>query len=394
MKSIVQEKADQTIGILQEKDIDLWITFVRETTAGGDPVLPLIYGSTLTWQSILAFTKTGERIAIVGRLDADTTAQLGVYDTIIPYDKALSPHLIDLLNRLDPHKIAINYSTDDVLADGLSHGMFLILHGYLEGSPFENRLVSAAPVLSALRGRKSGTEIMRLRAAIATSLEMIETTFNHVQPGMTEKEISAYMHGLVSEQGLSLAWDKNHCPIVDTGPDSPIGHAQPTDLEVQRGQILHLDFGVKQDGYCADVQRMAYFLKAGESAPPVEVQRGFETVVTAIQAAVAAIRPGITGQEIDQISREIVIGAGFPEFPHAVGHHLGRLAHDGGGILGPTWEKYGNLPLENLEAGQVFTVEPSLVLPGYGMIGVEEDVLVTEDGAKYLGQPQTELVLL
>ncbi len=211
---------------------------------------------------------------------------------------------------------------------------------------------------------------------------------------MTEKEISAFMHGLVSERGLTLAWDQEHCPIVDTGPESPVGHARPTDLQVQRGRVLHLDFGVEQDGYCADVQRMAYFLEAGESAPPVEVQRGFEIIVTAIQAAVEAMQPGVTGQEIDQISRKIVTEAGFPEFPHAVGHHLGRLAHDGGGILGPTWEKYGNLPFEKLEAGQVFTVEPSLVLPGYGMIALEEDVLVTEHGAEYLGRPQTELVLL
>ena len=327
-------------------------------------------------------------------MDADTTAQLGVYECIIPYDKAISPHLLALLDRLNPREIAANYSTDDFLADGLSHGMYQNLLGYLEGTPFAGRLISAGNVLAALRGRKSPAEINHLKAAIATSLEIIDQTFKHVQPGMSEIEISAYMQSQVKKRDLQLAWDADHCPIVDTGADSPIGHARPTEQQVQRGQTLHVDFGVMQNGYCADLQRMAYFFRPDESAPPVEVQRGFETIVNALQSAVAAMRPGVQGLAIDHVARKIITNAGYPEFPHAVGHQLGRFAHDGGGILGPAWEKYGNLPNKELEAGQVYTVEPSLIVPGYGMMALEEDVLVTKTGAEYLGPAQTELVLL
>ena len=124
------------------------------------------------------------------------------------------------------------------------------------------------------------------------------------------------------------------------------------------------------------------------------MQRGFDTIVQAVQDAVAAMKPGALGKEIDAIARQVVTQAGYPEYKYATGHHLGRLAHDGAGVLGPSWERYGDTPNYPLEAGHIYTVEPGLEVPGFGYIGLEEDVLVTESGAQYLGLPQTELILL
>ena len=85
--------------------------------------------------------------------------------------------------------------------------------------------------------------------------------------------------------------------------------------------------------------------------------------------------------------------AGFPEYMYSTGHQMGRQCHDGGCLLGPTWERYGEAPNWLLEAGQVYTVEPGLALDGYGYIGLEEDVLITEDGCEFLSEPQTKLIV-
>jgi Xaa-Pro aminopeptidase len=393
MNKLIREKIDQTIEILKEKDIDLWLTFVRETTAGGDPVLPLIYGHELTWQSGLILTKRGERIAIVGRFEAETARRTGVYERVIPYDQSISQVLIETLEELDPLQIAINYSKNDVHADGLSHGMYQLLMSYFGQTKFRERLVSAEGIISALRGRKTPFEIERIKAAIETTEMIFSQTFDYVKPGMTERQISDFMHTQLENYCVSAAWEYSNCPSVNAGPDSPVGHAGPTDIQISPGQILHIDFGVKQDEYCSDIQRVAYYLAPGEDEPPTAVKQGFDVIVNAIQESVRAIKPGMLGKDIDFISRNIVTGAGYPEYMYATGHHLGRTAHDGAGVLGPEWERYGDTPNYPIEIGNVYTIEPGLFIPGYGYIGIEEDIYVTKDGAEFMSKPQVELIL-
>ena len=395
MNPLIHEKCAQLPNLMTSLGIDLWLVFVRETSAFEDPVLPMIFGdSGLTWESALLFSTTGRHAAIVGQFEADEVLAKGVFADVLPYDETIRPLLLEKLNHYQPHKIAINTSMHNVQADGLSHGMYRILQGYLSGSVYINRLVSSEDLVSALRGQKTAAELDLIREAIAETLKIYQKTMAWVRPGMSEMEIAAYMHHQVDELGLATAWVRSGCPSVNTGPESPVGHSSPTTLTVQPGHILHFDFGVLKNEYCADIQRVAYFLRSQETQAPQPVQKGFDTVRQAVEQAFQTIKPGVRGMDVDAAARKTITEAGYPEYKYATGHQMGRLAHDGGGILGPKWERYGNLPQQRLEVGQVYTIEPGLMVPGYGYIGLEEDIVVTEAGAIYLGEPQRELLLL
>lgn len=390
---IVTEKLEQAVQILQEQEIDLWMTVVRESSAGGDPMLPFVLGHDVTWQSAFILTRTGERIAIMGHYDAENARKSGAYTEVIPYHQAFSEPLRTLLQRLNPRQIALNYSTNDAHADGLSVGLYRLLQEQLQDTPFAARFISAERIIGALRGRKTESELERIEQAINTTLAIFARTIDFVQVGMTEQQIGRFMHQCVDELGIETSWERANCPAVNSGPHSIIGHTGPGALVIEPGHLLRFDFGVCQQEYCSDLQRMIYFLRPGESSAPAAVQQGFATLRHAIEAARAMMKPGVLGHAVDAVARQIVTDAGYAEYLYATGHQLGRACHDGGGILGPRWERYGETPNQPLEAGQVYTVEPGIFLPDYGVLQLEEDVLVTETGAVYLGAPQMALIL-
>ncbi|MCL4261667.1 MAG: Xaa-Pro peptidase family protein [Anaerolineae bacterium] len=393
-KQLIMEKVAQATAILNEFSVDVWLTFVRETTLSPDPTLELIAGVDVTWQSAFILSKDGRHTAVVGRFDTENVEQLGVYSEIIGYDEGIAQPLRETLARLNPASIAINYSADDVAADGLSHGLFLALQQHLAGTPFADRLVSAEKLVAALRGRKSAAEVERVRTAVSTTLQLFDEVEAFVRPGMTQRQIAEFVHRRIDEMGLGYAWPKPFNPIVTCGPESAIGHAAPGDVVLQKGHLLHMDLGVKQDDYCSDLQRMWYVLGDGETAVPPDVQRAFEVVYGAIKAGEAALKPGTPGWQVDEAARDFIVDNGFPEYKHAFGHLLGRVAHDGSTVLGPRWERYGQTTEMLVEVGNIFTLELHVMVPNRGMMSLEEDVLVTENGVEYLGRPQTAVRLI
>ena len=391
---LIREKIEQAIKILNEYDIDCWMTFVRESGIVRDPMLAYLVRADVTWHSAFIITRSGETYAIVGQMDKQTIEDLGIYKQVLSYVKGIKESLINTIKQINPSSIAVNYSKDSEISDGLTHGMYLTLYDFLSEIGFEDRIISAEKVTSSLKARKTEYEIERMKKAIAHTLDIIALARSFIRPERTEKEIAAFMMQEVEKRNLEFAWEKSHCPAVFTGPVTAEAHYTPTDRKVERGHVLNMDFGVKYQDYCADIQRTFYILEEGQEHAPSEVQKGFETIVTSIELAREALKPGVIGRDVDAVAREYIVSQGYEEFPHGLGHQVGRFAHDGTALLGPPWEKYARKPFEPIEKGMVFTIEPRLKVPGRGIVTIEEMVVVTEIGAEFLAEPQKELILV
>lgn len=393
-KSLVLEKIDQSIRILRELDIDLWLIFVRESSVIVDPSMETVVGTNCTWQSAFLINKNGDTTAIVGSLEVPHMELTGTYKNVVGYINSAKEPLLEYLEKHQPKTIAINYSIDSNLADGLTHGMYLTLEGYLKGTSYAGKLISSENIVAKLRGRKSLKEIENTKQAIRQALEIFDMVTGFIKPGKTEIEIADFMRSEVASRGLELAWDSEHCPSVFTGPDTAGAHSGPTDRKVEKGHVLNIDFGVKVNGYCSDLQRTWYILRDGETDAPAEVKRGFEVIKESIARAKATIKPGVTGCEVDDAARNYITANGYPEYQHGLGHQVGKACHDGGCGLFPRWERYGNLPFQPIEVGQVFTIEPRLPVKDHGTVTIEDMVQVHETGCEYISKPQLELILI
>lgn len=389
-----KEKSSQAVEILKEYGIDLWLTFVRETHTIHDPSLDFLCPSSLTWQSALIISSDGEKTAIVGNLDMAAVKETGIFDNVIAYKNDIKPELTAILQSKNPQKIAINFSRDSEMSDGLTHGMYLQLNEYLKETGLSEKFVSAESIISALRGRKTPEEARRLRKAAKYTQKIFDGVTSYMKPGMTEKQVAEFILTRLKEMCLEPSWDVSTCPSVFTGPDTAGAHFGPTDRKIEPGHILNIDFGVKNDLYVSDMQRTWYFLSSGEKEPPEEVKKGFDVLLGSIKAAQKALKPGMQGKDIDAVARQYIVDHGYEEFPHALGHQLGRAAHDGHGLLCPIWERYGDRPYMKIEKGQVYTIEPRLTVKNHGVVTIEEEVIVTDDGCEYLSEPQNELYVI
>jgi Xaa-Pro aminopeptidase len=390
--TLVQEKSQQALDLLKDLDIDAWIIWVRETEQMADPTLSLVLGIDVVWQSALIHTKTGQRIAIVGNFDADGLKPLGIFDKIVPYTEDIQDTLRKELDILSPKKIGLNFSRDDVSADGLTYGMYKLLCEYLEGTPYPQAFVPAEPLLLQLRGIKTPEEVRRIKQAIAVTEQIYDEAKDFLKVGQSEIEIGNFFHQQMKAHGVGFAWGADHNPAVNAGPNKQFGHAGPTENLTKEGQLLHFDFGVRYQRYCSDIQRMFFF--GPPTQIPEEIQTAFNTVRDAIQKAADFIKPGVKGFEVDQIARAYVQERGYDEYKHALGHQVGQATHDGGTLLGPLWERYGDSPNGIVQPGNVFTLELYVTTQNYGQLSLEEDILVTETGCEFLSKPQTKLICI
>ncbi|WP_197427792.1 Xaa-Pro peptidase family protein [Halogeometricum sp. CBA1124] len=389
---IVAEKTNQAVETLGETDIDAWLTFARETHNLGEPCLPLVLGEGFVWPGMVLLTASGRKIAITETHDADNVRAHGVHE-VYPYEESLQDVFAEVIADVAPDRVALNYSKSDPTADGLSYGLYRQLEAYFEAAGVDAEFVSAEPVVKRVRGSKSETETERIQAAVDTAQEILREVRSKWRPEWTEADTADFVHQCVADRGLETAWDSETCPAVTAGVEGEYGHAKPGGVTIPPGEVMRIDFGVIQDEYASDMQRVYYHQPEGETEIPAGLRSDFEDAKGAIEAGFDRLEPGVQGHEVDAAAREYLTERGWPEFQHGLGHQVGQFVHDGGTYLGPTWDRYGDAPYGRVREGEVYTLELG-IQTDYGSISLEEMVQVTADGARFLTDQQTELWVL
>ncbi len=236
-------------------------------------------------------------------------------------------------------------------------------------------LVDIEDEIRRLRRTKNAAELEKLRRAAAITDDATADTLGRLRVGQSELEVAAMLAASISSLGGTLSFDT----LVQFGPHSADPHHGPADRRLESGDLVLLDFGAAYEGYRADTTRMAV---AGE---PSERQLAIHaTVLEAHDAAVTAVRAGVTAGDVDAAARRVVAAAGMAEnFFHRVGHGLGLEAHED-----PSLDP-GSPTV--LEAGMVATIEPGIYFPGWGGVRIEDDVVVESAGCRLLTQSSRAL---
>lgn len=398
--AIRQERIEGLLpGAMERAGVDAWVILVRENA--NDPMALHVGGENAGAPAAILFFReeSGVRsVMLSGFGEAIALREVGVHDSVVVHDVANGGLLGEIVLRLeaaDPERIAIN-SGNLPIADGLSWSQRTALERML-GPDLASRLVPSAELVYEWLSIKlpAEVEIMRRAGGLTESLE--REAYATIVPGVTrDSDLALYLKGRMRELGVTDGWSPAQNPSVNSGPDR--GHSHASDRVIQHGDVIQTDFGIRVHGvWVTDIQRFAYVLQPGETAPPEDVQRKWLAARRGARAAFEMMRPGVTGAAVDSAQRVVMQEEGSASVPWGTGHPVGYWAHDvGPGLNGRTRTE--------LVEGQVFAFDGfyAWTLPGgdgtWGngskTISVEEMVVITPDGAEYLIPPQEELILV
>lgn len=226
------------------------------------------------------------------------------------------------------------------------------------------------PLVEELRLIKDAEELAQIKLAIEHAERGYAAMKSNLLVTQTERDAAFDLEHAMRRFGANRA---SFDVIVAAGDRSALPHARPTDLRIDSSDFTLVDWGASApSGYKSDLTRIIVTGKIS-----AKLEKIYGVVLNAQTQGIQAIRPGITGREVDEISRAVIEKAGFGKaFTHSLGHGIGLDIHEGPRVS-PSSDQI-------LKAGMVVTVEPGIYLPGWGGIRIEDDVLVTSDGCEVL----------
>src|SRR4051794_35504235 len=250
-------------------------------------------------------------------------------------------------------------------------------HGRLAGMLRAGiELVPAGGAIETLRAVKDDDELEAIRAAARLADDALTEVLARGLVGRTEREVALDLEFTMRRMGAQAA---SFPPIVAAGEHGALPHATPREVPIPAGTLVVVDWGAQLDGYASDCTRT---YATGDIDP--RDGQVYEVVLQAQGAALAAVRPGPKGREVDAVARSIIDAAGHAEhFGHGLGHGVGLDVHEG-----PRLSKQGETALAT---GMVVTVEPGVYVPGAVGVRIEDLVIVTDDGAEVVSSLPKEM---
>ena len=385
--------------LMRRHDVDLWIILSRENAP--DPLVELFGGYGITgWyghRNAYLFFDSGDDTLETTALGTHLSGHLRrFYDTITLYgEEGLKPHLREYIEARDPRRVAINQSRTISMADGLTAELKDYLLDAL-GTPYRNRLVSSEPLVVDYASIHTPAEdAVEREASVATFAILRRALSNDViTPGQTTlMDVQYWITAEWKRQGFEF----NFPASLDLQRAGGVTLDDAADPVVERGDLLHVDFGVRTSGIVADQQKMAYVLREGETAPPAGLVRAFADSARAAAIVLEEMQVGRTGAAIKQAAEARTAGDGIETLVYS--HVQGYWVHDAGMWAIHDWpERYGDHPRSTLKDGDWVSLEFAVTVPVPEWddqpvtIMREEDTLVTSDRSpEYLSGPQTEL---
>jgi Xaa-Pro aminopeptidase len=239
-------------------------------------------------------------------------------------------------------------------------------------------LEGAGGTVEKLRRAKDRAELAAIAVAAELADEIWRWSLERGLAGRSELDVAGAAEARMREQGAEPSFPT----IVAAGPNGALPHAEPGERKIGRGELVVFDMGAKLDGYCSDGTRTFATGEPGEQAREV-----YEAVREAQAAALAAIKAGVRAEDVDKVSRDLIVAAGHGErFGHGLGHGVGLEVHEEPRVS-PRSE-------DVLAPGEVVTVEPGIYLPGELGVRIEDLVVVTEEGHRNLSGLPKQLQLV
>ena len=387
---------------MQRAGVGAWVVLCREND--NDPLAAHVGGENAGGTAAFLMIRRGtsiRSIAISPPGEATALREQKIHDTVIVTGGSVLDLLAEQLTIADPKTIAVN-SSQRASADGLSWTQRQALEIAI-GAERSKRLVSSEELVTEWLSVKLPEEVDIMRKAARLTAELEIEAYRTIVPGVTrDSDVARFLKKRMAELGVEDGWAPDQNPNVNSGADR--GHSNATDKVIRPGDFIQTDFGIKVYGiWCTDIQRFAYVLPKGERAPSPEVLTKWENAKKGSRAALAAMKPGAIGYDVDKAQRDWMNERGSLQVRWGTGHPVGYWAHDVGPALrggAASAPPSGGDAVRKLQPGQTFAFDGFFCWRLDGdegatkTLSVEEMAVVTNQGAEYLIPPQEELVLV